>query len=267
MLIDVNGVRLAYTDAGEGSPAVLLVHGFPLNRSMWDPQLGRLRARTRVVVPDLRGFGASEAGPAGILTMDQHADDLATLLNVLGVREPVVYCGLSMGGYVAFSFWRRHPELVRAFVFADTRASEDNETGRQGRLAMAAKAEETRSPRPAIDAMLPVFLSPEAPTDGTLAQRLRGMMATSSARAIADGQRGLAARPDSFDLLPSITVPCLVLVGDGDQITPPSDAQKLASGLPRARLEMLDHAGHMSNLENPEAFNEALEGFLESLRS
>src|ERR671929_2326316 len=101
MFVDVNGVRLGYSDTGAGRPVVLLVHGFPLNRSMWDPQLGALRERGRVIVPDLRGFGASEPGPPGRLSMEQHADDLFALLEALDVREPVVYCGLSMGGYIA----------------------------------------------------------------------------------------------------------------------------------------------------------------------
>src|ERR671935_2434417 len=101
MFVDVNGIRLAYSDTRQGSPVVLLVHGFPLNRSMWDPQLGALRARARVVAPDLRGFGASEAGPPGPLSIDQHAEDLFSLLERLEVRERVVFCGLSMGGYIA----------------------------------------------------------------------------------------------------------------------------------------------------------------------
>src|SRR5579884_2617332 len=125
MIATVNGIRLAYSDMGQGAPCVVLVHGFPLNRSMWDPQIGTLRASWRVLAPDLRGFGASGAGPPGPLTMDQHADDLAALLDALGIREPVVYCGLSMGGYVGFAFWRRHPHRVRAFVLADTRAYAD----------------------------------------------------------------------------------------------------------------------------------------------
>src|SRR5919201_3945582 len=100
MLADVNGINLAYSDSGDGSPVVLLVHAFPLNRSIWDPQLGPLRARARVIAPDLRGFGASEGGPPGPLTMEQHADDLAALLDARGVSEPVVFVALSLGGYV-----------------------------------------------------------------------------------------------------------------------------------------------------------------------
>src|SRR5579864_5440274 len=161
MFVDVNGIRLAYSDTGAGSPVALLVHGFPLNRSMWDPQIGRLRAAgLRVIAPDLRGFGASESGPPGPLSMDQHADDLAALLSALGVSEPVVYVGLSMGGYVGFAFWRRHPERVRAFVLADTRAAPDTALRVAERMEMAAAAEALDSPQPAIDSMRPKLFSP-----------------------------------------------------------------------------------------------------------
>ena len=265
MFADVNGIRLAFSDTGEGSPVVLLVHGFPLNRSMWDPQRGTLRsAGARVIAPDLRGFGASDAGPPGPLTMDQHASDLVALLDVLEVREPVVYVGLSMGGYVGFALWRQYSERVRAFVLADTRASADAARGRQERLDIAAKAEELNSPQPAIDAMLPRLLSPHLHA-GSLPERVvRGMMATSSARAVADGQRGLAARSESFSTLGTIDVPTLVIVGEHDVLTPPEDARLIAEGIPNARLVTIDQAGHMSNLENAEAFNEALVGFIQT---
>ena len=262
MLADVNGIKLAYSDSADGSPVVLLVHAFPLNRSMWDPQLGPLRARARVIAPDLRGFGASEAGPPGPLTMDQHADDLAALLDHLGVREPVIYCGLSMGGYVGFAFWRRHRERVRALVLADTRATADSPEARQDRLAMAAKAEEAGSAQPAIEAMLPRLFSPSLRPEATPRRQVEAMMAGTAARAVADGQRGLAARPDSLGLLPTLAVPALVLVGEHDVLTPPSEAERMAAALPNARLGVVPQAGHLSNLENPDAFTRALLAFV-----
>jgi pimeloyl-ACP methyl ester carboxylesterase len=268
MIATVNGVRLAYSDTGEGSPVALLVHGFPLNRSMWDAQRGTLRSLgLRVIAPDLRGFGASEAGPPGPLTMDQHADDLVALLEQVSVAEPVIYVGLSMGGYIAFALWRRHPERVAAFVLADTRASEDTPAGREDRLRMAQLAEAQNSPQPAIDGMLPRFFSPHLRAGSLPEQRVRGMIVSSSPRAVADGQRGLAARPASFETLPTINVPTLVLVGEHDMLTPPSDAQALADGIPNAKLVTIDQAGHMSNMENPEAFNAALVDFVGSLPS
>lgn len=266
MLVDVNGIRLAYSDTGAGSPVALLVHGFPLNRSMWDPQIGSLRAAgLRVIAPDLRGFGASEAGPPGPLTMEQHADDLAALLSALGVVEPVLFVGLSMGGYVAFAFWRRHAAHVRALCLLDTRASPDSVTGVADRHRIAAEAEALGGPQPAIDSMLPRMFSPHLRAGSRVEHLVRGMMSASSARAVADGARGLALRPSSFSVLETITVPTLVVVGEYDALTPPSDSEELAKGIRGAKLVRIDEAGHMSNMENPEAVNEALLTFCSTL--
>src|ERR1051326_3454017 len=161
VFIELNGIRLAYSDSGSGEQVALLVHGFPLNRSMWDPQVGQLRAAgMRVIAPDLRGFGASEAGPPGPLTMDQHADDLAVLLDALGVARPVVFVGLSMGGYVGFAFWRRHRVRIRALALLDTRAAPDSPQAQADRHRLAAEVEALSSPRPVIDSMLPRLFSP-----------------------------------------------------------------------------------------------------------
>jgi pimeloyl-ACP methyl ester carboxylesterase len=267
MILNLNGIRLAYSDTGAGQPVVLLVHGFPLNRSMWDPQLGSLKAfGARVIACDLRGFGASEAGPPGPLTMEQHADDLVALLDALNVSQPVIYVGLSMGGYVGFALWRRHPECIAAFVVADGRAAADTPEGRQARQDLATKAEELNSPQPAIDAMLPRLLSPHLRPGSLPEQLLKGMMRSASARAVADGARGLGQRADSFATLATISVPSLVIVGEHDVLTPPEDAQRIAEGIPNARLATIDQAGHMSNLENPDAFNAALLDFLGELQ-
>ena len=260
---DAAEAGLNCSDTGVGSPVVLLVHGFVLNRSMWDPQLGSLKAAgARVIAPDLRGFGASEAGPPGPLTMEQHADDLAALLDVLGVREPVVYVGLSMGGYAGFAFWQRFSSRVRALVLADTRATADSPEHRAWRLAMAEQAEAVGSSQPAIDGMLPRFFSWTLRPGSVVEQTARRMVAGTSARAVADGHRGMALRPDSSALLGSIDVPTLVVVGEHDVLTTPADARVIADGVPGARLVSIDQAGHLSNMENPEAFNEALLSFI-----
>jgi pimeloyl-ACP methyl ester carboxylesterase len=265
MLAEVNGVKLAFSVSGSGDAVVLLVHGFPLNRSMWEPQLGALRLVCRVIAPDVRGFGASEAGPPGPLTMEQHADDLAVLLDVLDVREPVIYCGLSMGGYIGFAMWRRHRQRIRAFVLADTRATPDTPEGRAGRFAMAERAELLGSSAPAVEAMMPRMFSPTLRPGTPQEVLVRAMMTSTSARAVADGARGMAARPDSLELLETIDVPTLVIVGEHDQLTPPTDSEALLARLPNARLERIDMAGHMSNLENPDQFNDVLLEFVRRL--
>lgn len=257
---------MAYSDTGSGSPVVLLVHGFPLNRSMWDPQIGVLRGSgARVIAPDLRGFGASEAGPPGPLTMEQHADDLVALLDALGIVERVLFVGLSMGGYVAFAFWRRHSERVRAFVLADTRAAPDAPQQVIDREAMARAVEDAHSPEPSIKNRMPRMFSRTLRQGAPVERQVEAMMASTSPRAVADGERALALRVSSFATLPTISVPTLVIVGEHDQLTPPSDSAEIVSGVPGARLVTIDQAGHMSNMENPAAFNDALVSFLESL--
>jgi pimeloyl-ACP methyl ester carboxylesterase len=189
------------------------------------------------------------------------------LLDALNVSEPVVYVGLSMGGYVGFSLLRRHPERVGAFVIADRRAAADTPEGRQARQELASKAEELNSPTPAIDAMLPRLLSPHLRPGSVPEQLVKGMMSSSSARAVADGARGLGERAESYSTLPTIEVPTLVIVGEHDILTPPEDSQRIAAGIPNARLVSIDQAGHMSNLENPDAFNAALLEFLQDYKA
>ena len=129
MITTVNGIQLSYDDIGTDLP-IVFVHAFPLDRSMWAPQVGALVRQGRCIAPDLRGFGAST--PAPPYSMDQYADDIAALLDMLGVPASVVV-GLSMGGYVAFAFWRRHRARVRALVLAATRAGADTDEGREKR--------------------------------------------------------------------------------------------------------------------------------------
>jgi 3-oxoadipate enol-lactonase len=254
----VNGVTIAYSDSGGSNPVALLVHGFALDHRMWDPQMSSLLGSFRVVVPDLRGFGESEPGPPGPLTMSQHADDLAALLDHLQIIGPVLYIGLSMGGYTAFEFWRRYPQRVRAMVLADTKASHDDAVRREYREVMARRAEELGTSAPALEMMWPQLCSPTRDLDSAVPQRLRAMMEEQSARAIADGQRGMASRQDSVPLLSSMDVPVLVIVGEDDLLTPPDESRSMARQLPNARLHVIAGAGHMSNMEALDEFNRAL---------
>jgi 3-oxoadipate enol-lactonase len=269
MIATINGIQLAYSDVSDAPDprlTLLLVHGFMLNRSMWEPQLAALRHRARIITPDLRGFGASEAGPSGPLTMQQHADDLAVLPEYLEVPGPVVYCGLSMGGYVGFQFWRRHRARIAGLVLADTRATPDTPEQRDVRLSTAARADELADPAPVIDSLAPRMFAPaRGPADAVICQVL-AMMTSTSFRTAADGQRGLAQRPDSVALLPEIDVPTLIIVGEHDRVTPPAESDLMAERLPRAALVTVPGAGHMSNLEAPEVFNPALLAYLDSLR-
>lgn len=259
----VNGIELATVDQGQGMP-LLLVHGFPLDHTIWNAQVDDLSQDFRVIAPDLRGFGASDV-TEGKVTMDEMADDLAALLDRLGVREPVVFCGLSMGGYVAWQFRRRHPSRLGALVLCDTRAAADTPEAAAARLTTA-EAVLAESPGPLVETMVPKLLAKT-----TLRQRpqlvesLRNMMLSADRRAIAAVARGMAERPDATGMLSAIDCPTLVVVGRHDAISTVDEMRSIAEAIPSARLVEIAEAGHLSPLENPPAFNAAIREFLAGL--
>ena len=263
MFAQVNGLRLAYGDRGrEHETVLLLVHGFPLDRRLWAAQVDPFANMTRVISPDLRGHGRSQVVP-GPFTMEQHADDLAALLDHLKVRQTVV-AGLSMGGYVAFAFWRRYPKRVRGLILADTRAEPDGAAAQAGRDAAMVTVQQTGAAAYA-DEMLPRLLAPASQADVKIVGAARKMMAEQPVEGIVGALGGLRDRADSRPTLSTISVPTLVIAGEADAITPPADAQAMAAAIPGARLVVIPRAGHLSPLENPRAFNAAVRTFLRDL--
>jgi pimeloyl-ACP methyl ester carboxylesterase len=257
----VRGIEMVYDDAGAGTPVVLL-HGFPFNRSMWRGQAQALGDTCRVVAPDLRGQGETSLGEAkGAATMEEMAADVAALLDELNVGRAVVG-GLSMGGYVALAFCRAFPERVRALVLADTRARADTDDARRTREATARRAL-SEGMAPIADAMLPKLLSAETlERRPETAARVREMMLATNPEGAAAALRGMALRRDQTDLLQEIEAPTLILVGGEDAVTPPFEAEAMRGKIKGSRLVVVEGAGHLSNVERPEDFNRALEDFL-----
>lgn len=260
----IGSIELAWQEAGQGTPVVLL-HAFPVNRGMWRAQREELAKRYRVITPDFRGHGESSL-PEEDSTMERLAEDARGLLDFLGLQR-VVLGGLSMGGYASFAFYRRYRERVAALVLADTRASADTEEGLRGREELAALAEKEGAAGVA-EQMLPKLLGASTRANRPhVVSAVREMILTTSPAGIVRALRGMAARPASFDLLPKIQCPTLVVVGAEDTLTPPADSEALAKAIPGARLEVIPAAGHLSNLEQPAAFTRALADFLTQLRS
>jgi 3-oxoadipate enol-lactonase len=262
MRILANGIYLGYEEWGSGQPLVLL-HAFPCNRSMWASQVNALTQahQYRVILPDFRGFGESEV-PAGPYSMERLAEDTVALLDALHIEE--FFLGaISMGGYVAFAMYRTCARRVRALILADTRPEADTPEARASREELAQLAEREGSAAVA-EYMLPRVLTAQTLRDptGTTA-RLRAMMEAASPIGIAAAQRGMAQRADSTDLLPQIHCPTLLLFGEQDGLTPPAEAQFMAERIPHAQVVTIPQAGHLANLEQPEAFNQALVAFLE----
>ncbi len=259
----VRGIEMAYDMEGNG-PAVVLLHGFPFNRSLWSEQVEALRERYRVITPDLRGFGETGAVSDEPATMQEMAEDVAALMDELGI-ERFTLGGLSMGGYVAFAFYRRYPLRVRSLILADTRPQADTIEARETRERQATQALE-EGMKVIADQIMPKLLTPAIIAERKdVAERLLKMINGTDPRGAAAAMRGMALRPDQTYLLPRILAPTLILVGSEDQITTLKDAEIMHREIRGSRLEVIEDAGHVSNLERPAEFNRALLNFLEAL--
>jgi 3-oxoadipate enol-lactonase len=258
----VNGVSLAVEVRGDG-PAVLFIHGYPLDHTIWTHQVAALEGWCRIA-PDLRGMGQSDAPDLGY-SMETYAADLAELLDRLGAHD-VVLVGLSMGGYVAFEFLRRWRERVRGLVLVDTRAEADTPEGRMARDTAASTARDHGAAAVA-EAMLPKVLG--ASTLGgapATVERVRGMMAATPVAGIVGALAAMRDRQDSTPLLAELAgLPTLVLVGDEDEVTPPAQAKAMAEVIPGASLVVIRSAGHLPPLERPVETTDAIVGFLAGL--
>lgn len=263
MSATINGIDMEWRERGEGTP-IVFIHGFPFNSAMWGPQLAQLPRGWRGIAPDLRGFGASRGGSEDVYTMELFARDVAALLDHLG-EERAVVCGLSMGGYIAFEFMRLFPGRVRALVLCDTRAGADSDEARTGRERQAKRVSEDGVSQ-VIDSMLPrlISMSTRYGQPGVL-ELVRAMMKETPPETMASALLGMAARRDSEPLLRTIDVPALVVVGAEDAITSRGQAEYLARGIRGARLETIENAGHLPNLEQVETFNRILHAFLAGL--
>lgn len=260
-LVDVGGMRYRVVDEGMG-PAILFVHGFPLDHTMWAAQVAEFSRTNRVIAPDLRGFGGTD-GTLYSVSMQQFADDLEQLLIALAVERPITFCGLSMGGYIAWQFLLRHPQWVDRLILCDTRAAGDSPEAASNRLKMADIVTK-EGPEPVVWAMMPKLFS-RATTERQpeIAEQVRQTVMSTNPLAIAAAHRGMAIRPDVTDLLPNFRLPTLVVVGEHDAISPPAEMKAIADALPNARFVQIPAAGHMAPMEDPAAVNRAIREFLE----
>lgn len=259
--LTAGGFTWSYREVeGAGIP-VLFLHAFPLQKAMWEPVMDRLEGRAALAV-DLPGFGGSRPVPE-TPSMAGYAAGIVAFLEALGL-ERVVLCGLSMGGYLAFALWRGHRERVAGMILADTRAGADTPQAREGRFSLIARLEKEGSR--AAAGSLPSLLGPTTrELNPGLLQELEGWVLANPAEGIAAASQAMAERPDSVALLPEVQVPALVVVGEEDGVTPPEEAEAMAAGLPRADLVRIPAAGHLSALEQPGAFAQAVMDFLDRI--
>jgi 3-oxoadipate enol-lactonase len=261
--VRIRGIEIGYEEAGSGTPVVLL-HGFPFNRTMWTDQIAALTARHRVIAPDLRGHGETSVSDSSATTMEEMAKDVSELMEKLDISRAAI-CGLSMGGYVALALYRMFPLRARALALIDTRASADTEEGRTNREAQAQNAL-SEGMAGIADVMLPKLFSPKTLTrKAPVVSRVREMILGNKPEGAAAALRGMALRRDQTALLSRVVAPALIVVGRDDAITPVADSELMHREIGGSRLEIIEEAGHLSNMEQPKKFNEILGRFLRDL--
>ena len=254
---------LSFLQQGDRGSVLLLVHGFPLDASMWREQLKGLAGDAQLIAPDLRGFGESEPlESADPLLMDRLADDLAVLLDDLKISEPVAICGLSMGGYVALAFWQRHGRRLSGLALCDSKAAADTDEARAARQAAAESAlagevdKLCRAMAPKLFARESLQAAPQRVAETTEA------MCGTAATTFAAAQRGMARRADMTARVAQIELPALLLCGAADSISTPDEMRRIAEAMPRAEFVEIAAAGHLAPLEQPAAVNQALRRWL-----
>lgn len=269
--VDAGGREITYLEGGQLTRQVatvrprtlVLLHAFPLSASMWRQQLWAAPSGWRFLAPDFRGFGpeASLEVGNGAPSIDDFARDVVDFLNALSIDQAVV-AGLSMGGYAAFAVLRRAPERVAGLVLADTRATADSPEGRAGRLAMIERLDQVGVAALAEE-MLPRLLGATTrEQQPDLAPVIRRLILENSVQTVRAAILRMLSRPDSTGLLREISCPTLIVVGDQDALTPIPESQFMYERIDGANVEVLPQVGHMSNMEQPLGFNQALNGFL-----
>jgi 3-oxoadipate enol-lactonase len=252
----IEGIAIEYRDEGEGRP-IVWIHGYPLASAIFEAQFA-IRG-VRHLAPDLPGFGGSESRPA--LTIDDYALLVLRLLDELGI-ERAVFGGVSMGGYVAMAIARRAKHRLAGLILIDTRETPDTAEAREGRYT-AIETVRKEGTRPVIESMLPKMLTTKTiENDTPAASTARSVMQAASPEGVISALAAMAERPDASDVISTIDAPLLIVVGEHDSLTPRSDAERMHAAAAESTLVVLPGAAHLSNLEQPGPFNDAVQLFL-----
>lgn len=266
MKANINGININYHEYGDdnGLP-VVFIHGFPFNSKMWTPQISAIPSKYRAVTYDVRGHGESDFGDGQYL-IEFFVDDLIGLLDYLKI-ERVVLTGLSMGGYIALRTIEKHPERICGLVLSNTKSSPDNNDAKVKRARQIKIVKNSSITRFADDFLSAIFAESSFTRIPSVVEMIKDIIIKTSPLGVASTLIALAARTDTTGLLGQIKVPTLILVGEEDILTTPTDAEELHKRIPNSKLEVLPNAAHMSNLENSTLFNKFLFEFLEKINN
>jgi len=252
--------NLQVTDYGSANPPLIFVHAFPLDSRMWNEQAEYFKDKFRVITYDVRGLGKSYKDEKDVYTMETYADDLLSIIKELAL-ENVNVCGLSMGGYIILRAVQKEPALFSKIILADTKADADDNTGLLGRAAMINKLQ-TQGKDFLLTEFLPKLISEEGLKNENLSSNLKEIITSQDATGIAKAVTAIALRLNHLENLLKISAPVLIVIGEKDKLTPLENSQKMDFLITDSRLEIIKNAGHISNMENPQDFNKAIENFL-----
>jgi len=257
----LNNLMVCYTDDGpDEAPVIIFIHGFPLNKSMWDKQITALKQQYRVIAYDVRGHGESESGDTSTFSIENFAHDLVYFMDALKIDRASL-CGLSMGGYIALNAVENYPHRFESLVLCDTSCFPDTPETIEKRMKTVESIENNGLVRYADTSVKILFAPQSLTTKEVEITAVKEMILTTSIQSLSKTLLALCVRKETCTLLPLIQVPVLVLVGEEDQITPPTTAKYMHENIKDSTLHVIKHAGHLSNLENSADFNKQLKTF------
>jgi len=260
----VNNLLVSYTDQGpDEAPVIIFIHGFPLNKTMWYKQVESLKETYRIITYDIRGHGESDSGDPEF-SIDLFVNDLISFMDKLGL-DKVALCGLSMGGYIALNAIVNYPERFVALVLSDTQCLADSREAKEKRSAAIEAIRKNGVVEYANESIKNLFTADSFSTNTDEIELVKKMIVNTPAQSLCNTLLALSSRNETCTRLPEINVPLLILVGDDDKITPLPLALMMQEKIKGSLLQVIEHAGHLSCLENPEAFNEHLITFFESV--
>jgi 3-oxoadipate enol-lactonase len=260
----INNLLVSYTDEGQHeSPVIIFIHGFPFNKSMWNLQQEELKENYRVITYDIRGHGNSDAG-TGEFSIELFVKDLLNLMDELKIDKTVL-CGLSLGGYIALNAVENYPERFNALILSDTQCTADTPEAKEKRIKAIESINKAGVEKYADESIKNLFSPESFMLRKAEIAAVREMIVKTSEQSLCNTLNALSVRKETCSKLTEIKMPVLILVGKEDKITPPAAAQFMFEKIRGSFLKIIEHAGHLSNLENPGEFNIQIKKFIASV--
>jgi pimeloyl-ACP methyl ester carboxylesterase len=263
LTIPVNNFHLSYDDIGEGIIPIIFLHGYPFDKTMWQGQLDFLKSSYRLIPCDIRGFGKSTDEESS-LSIDLFADDLIEFMDELSIDKAII-CGLSMGGFIALNAMKRFPDRFEALILCDTQCIADTAEVKEKRYKTINEIEADGVADFNEGFIKSVFHKDSITNKKELVEQLRSVVFANSEHVIIQGLIALAERSETCSTLNEITIPTLIICGREDEVTPLAQSELMNKAIEGSILCVIDNAGHVSNLEQPEEFNIHLHDFLTTL--